>query len=175
MKLIVVTIMSFGFFGACSDESQVEEQKSQVKTEETKKDSAEKSTCDKSTTKLALVADENTYHSAAVQGLVVGFCGGCHGGEMPDGGVDFTDYDRMLASFSAKNQGPSRIIEKVVNGNHQSLPQGDKDIISAWGANNFSRGTPPGGSDDSPFFDESGGDNGIDLEDFDPFADPEEC
>jgi len=159
-----ITLLA-GLAISCSDESQVEDLRSaQSSIKETENLSAGND-CEPNS-KLNL-ATGLTYHSPEVQGVLM-FCAGCHGQVNPQSGIDFSDYTRMITTFSQQNILLSRILKQVEN-DHQYSRDSGLDIITAWQQNQYARGSADGESD-SPFFEGTKGDNGIDLGEFDPFA-----
>jgi hypothetical protein len=166
-RFITITFGFLAILPACSDDSEVKEKAASLATEADKeKNSGSK--CGEAPAALAL-AETYTYHSASVQGQL-GFCGGCHSGPGTNANIDFTDYDRMLSTFSTQSISLSKIVMQVESNHQGSKSDEALTIFNGWAGNSFARGTPDGNVDESPFYDENNNGDPLDFGDFDPLA-----
>lgn len=167
MKILRTTLILWVFaLWGCSDDTEVAQGQGDNLAGETDKNSGEGKCGDEKS--LALNA-AYTYYSQPVQDVLT-HCMNCHttqGGNNPPAGVDFSDYYRMATSISELDL----IKTQVDNGHEGPYSDMQRETITNWQLNQWRPGTPPGGADDSPFYEDGKGDNGIDLDGFDPFAD----
>lgn len=168
-KGFIITFSFVSLLLACSDDSEVKTKPASEQLSpdsDTVKNSGDK--CGEKPAALAL-ADTNTYHSATVQGQL-GFCAGCHSGPGTNADIDFTDYDRMLSTFSTQSIPLSKIVMQVESNHQGSKSDEALAIFNGWASNSFARGTVDGMVDESPFYDENNGEDPLDFGDFDPLA-----